>query len=105
MTPQEAYYKAKAYNLGNRMPEIEPTIIKDAEYSYLYARDIIKGKWELGEPIISKYVYWSYLYATDVIEGKLPDFMHNQMILENNEYAKQYIEFISKNPNSPNNKI
>jgi len=35
----------------------------------------------------------------------LPDFMHNQMILGNNEYAKEYIEFISKNPDSPNNKI
>jgi len=24
----------------------------------------------------------------------LPDFMHNQMILENNEYTKKYMEYI-----------
>jgi len=24
----------------------------------------------------------------------LPDFMHNQMILGNNEYTKKYVEFI-----------
>jgi len=29
-----------------------------------------------------------------VIKGKLPDFMHNQMILENDEYARKYIEYI-----------
>jgi len=118
MTPKEAYRKAK--KSGKRIPELEPTIIKnaqcsywyalyvikgkwelgeptiskDAQYSHYYAKDIIKGKWELGEPIISKDAFFSYLYATDVIKGKLPDFMHNQMILENNEYTKNYIEFI-----------
>jgi len=92
MTPQEVY--SKACYLGKRIPEFEPTISKDAQYSFLYARDIIKGKWELGEPIISKYAYLSYYYALYVIKGKLPDFMHNQMILENNEYTKNYIEYI-----------
>jgi len=119
MTPEEAYCKAK--NLGNRIPELEPVISKDAFYSYYYAKHVIKGRWELGELAISKdsgysfsyakYVikgrwelgepsiskdagYYSFYYATDVIKGKLPDFMHNQMILENNEYAKQYIGYI-----------
>jgi len=109
----------------------EPTISKDAYCSYRYARDIIKGRWELGEAAISQDSYISYLYsfyvikgrwekgeptiskdfysscyyAKYVIEGRLPDFMHNQMILNNNEYTKEYIEYISKNPDSPNNKI
>jgi len=127
MTPEEAYYKA--YNLGLRIPELESVISKDVCYSYFYTRDVIKGRWELAEPIISKNVqfgffyarhiikgrwelgeaaisknaYYSYIYAIKVIKGRLPDFMHNQMILENNEYTKEYIEFISKNPDSPNN--
>jgi len=66
MTPKQAYYKAK--ELGKRIPELEPTISQDAQYSYYY--------------------------ATDIIKGRLPDFMHNQMILENNEYTKEYVEFI-----------
>jgi len=128
MTPYQAHLESE--KLGKRMPELEPVISKDAYYSYCYAINIIKGKWELGEPTISKnaqfsFIYardvkgrfilgepaisknalYSYLYAKYVIKGKLPDFMHNQMILENDKYTKQYIEFISKNPDSPNNKI
>jgi len=122
MTPQEAYSKAysKAYILGLRIPELEGIILKDAKYSYLYAFDVIKGKWEIAEPIISKDVYSSYLYAKNIIKGKwelgepaisknaccsycyalyvikgrLPDLMHNQMILENNEYTKNYVKLI-----------
>jgi len=92
MTPQEAYYKAK--KSGKRMPELELTISKNAYWSYYYAKDVIKGRWELGEPTISKYAEYSYFYARYVIKGRLPDFMHNQMILNNNEYTKYYVEFI-----------
>jgi len=92
MTPYQAYYKAR--NLGKRIPELEPAISKNAEYSYYYARDVIKGRFILGEPVISQDSQCSFCYAIEVIKGKLPDFMHNQMILENNEYTKQYIKFI-----------
>jgi len=103
MTPKEAYYKAK--KSGKRIPELEGILLKDAVYSYLYAKEIIKGIWELAEPVISQDAFVSYCYAKNVIKGKLPDFMHNQMILENDKYAKEYIEFISKNLDSPNNNM
>jgi len=92
MTPEEACYKA--YNLGKRIPKLELFISQDAYYSYCYATSVIKGRFILAEPTISKDAYWSYLYALHVIKGKLPDFMHNQMILNNNEYTKNYIKFI-----------
>jgi len=92
MTPEEAYDKAR--NLGKRIPELEPVISQNAGWSVLYATSVIKGRFILGEPTISKDAYWSYCYALDIIKGKLPDFMHNQMILENNEYTKEYIKFI-----------
>jgi len=118
MTPEEAFYKAE--ELGKRMPKLEPVISKNARWSYRYAREVIKGKFILGEPTISKNAYYSYLYATDIIEerfilgetaisqdayysycysievikGRLPDFMHNQMIISNNEFTKEYVEFI-----------
>jgi len=118
MTPYQAYYKAK--ELGKRTPELEPTISKDAFSSYCYAKNVIKGKWELAETTISKdvcysYCYalhviegrfilgetaiikdtqYSYCYAKNVIKGRLPDFMHNQMILSNDEYTKEYVKFI-----------
>jgi len=92
MTPYQAYYKA--IELGKRIPKLEPTISKDAPNSFYYAKDVIKDRFILAEPIISKNAPYSYLYAKYVIKGKLPDFMHNQMILNNNEYTKYYIEFI-----------
>jgi len=118
MTPQEAYYKAK--KSGLRIPKLELAISKNVFHSYYYAINVIKGKFILGEPLISKntaYSYWyakivikgkfilgepainknaeySCWYAKYVIKGKLPDFMHNQMILENNEYTKEYVKFI-----------
>jgi len=118
MTPEQAYYKA--IELGKRIPEFEPVVSEDAYfsfyyahhiikgkfilaepimskntyYSYLYAKHVIKGRWELGEAAISRNAKYSYLYAKYAIEGKLPDFMHNQMILENNKYTKLYIKFI-----------
>jgi len=118
MTPQEAY--EKALKLGKRIPKLEPLISKDATYSFryakhvikgkfilaeqtisknvfysfLYAKDIIKDRWELAEPVILKDAFYSFHYATDVIKGRLPDFMHNQMILSNDEYTKQYVEYI-----------
>jgi len=118
MTPQEAYDKAK--ELGLRIPELEPVILKDAFYSFLYAKYVIEGRFILGEPTISKdaevsYHYsfyvikgrfilgepaiskdarYSYHYAIGIIKGRLPDFMHNQMILSNDEYTKEYVKFI-----------
>jgi len=118
MTPKQAY--CKALQQGKRIPKLEPIIIqdaywsyryalyviegrwelveldisKDAYYSYCYAKHVIKGRWELGEAVISQNAEYSYWYAADVIKGKLPDFMHNEMILSNHEYAKQYVEFI-----------
>jgi len=92
MTPQEAYNKA--LQRGKRMPELKPVISKDAYYSYLYAKYVIEGRFILGEPAISKNAEYSYWYAINVIKSRLPDFMHNQMILGNNEYTKLYIKYI-----------
>jgi len=115
MTPQEAYNEAE--ELGKRIPKLETIISQDFNCSYLYAKEIIKGRFILAEPIISQDAYcsygyarcviegrfisgeavisknarYSYCYAKYVIKGRLPDFMHNEMILSNHEYAKQYI--------------
>jgi len=72
----------------------ESAISQNAFDSYHYALDVIKGRWELGEPTISKDAEYNYYYARYVIKGRLPDFMHNALILSNDEYTKQYVEYI-----------
>jgi endogenous inhibitor of DNA gyrase (YacG/DUF329 family) len=50
--------------------DLETIISQDAEHSYLYARDIIKGKWIKGEKVISQDALYSCLYARYIIKGK-----------------------------------
>jgi len=94
----KAYEKAKA-RAGKRMPELEDIIIKDRYYAYRYARNIIKGRWIEAEDIIMTSSWFSYLYASQVIKGKLPEKMHNMMILhaikDPDDYGvKEYFELI-----------
>jgi len=51
------YLNAKYSNL-TRYPLGEEKISKDAWYSYLYARGVLKGRFLLGEPVLSQSDYW-----------------------------------------------
>jgi hypothetical protein len=118
MTPHEAYIKCE----GKINKDLEPYLIKDPYYAYLYARDV-KGRWIEAEPIIINSVWayyyarnvikgrWIeaeqhiindsasvYLYARDIIKGKLPENMHNMMLLHADLCAKEYLEFIKNKP-------
>ena len=53
MTSQEAY--EKCIKEKKRIIELEDLIATDLEYSYFYARDIIKEPWKRGEEVISNY--------------------------------------------------
>ena len=66
---------------------------------YYYARDVIKGRWKEAEDTITG--IYMFCYAMNVIKGKLPDKMHNMMLLDaienpNSLHVKSYFEFINK---------
>ena len=75
MTPHEAYYKAyDACKRLKRLPEIEEDIIMNCSV-------------------------YCYFYSQDIVDGKLPDKMHNMMILyaikdPDDFWAKEYFEII-----------
>ena len=48
---------------------LEHTMCSDEECSYKYARDVIKGRWVLGEAAISESFLFSYWYATNVLNN------------------------------------
>ena len=86
---------------GNRSPELEEIILKSQNSSafYYYARDVIKGRWKEAEDTITG--IYMFCYAMNVIKGKLPDKMHNMMLLDaienpNSLHVKSYFEFINK---------
>jgi hypothetical protein len=94
MTPQEAYHKCN----GKINKDLEPIIIKNSCYAYFYAKDVIKGRWLEAENIISTSPLHIYWYAKYVIRGKLPERMHNAMILYADIWAKEYLDFIKDKP-------
>jgi len=71
----------------------EEAISKCGASSLDYARYVIKGRWEPGEDAISSSTEYMYLYANDVIDGRLPDSLHNKMVLAgSDEWTKKYFK-------------
>jgi len=95
------------YALNNnkcRWIEKEDVILTSSFYAYSYAKNIIKARWPEAEDIISKDARSSYGYAIFIADninrGKLPEKMHNMMILHaiedpNNHYVKSYFEHLN----------
>ena len=84
-----AYQKAK--QLNQRDLELETIISMHAQTSYVYAKDIIKDRFILGEKTISKDIHYSLLYAQHVIKGP---FHLCHPIIFNSSYKKDYILFL-----------
>jgi len=99
ISPKPEYLIIDAISAGRSVPEFEHVILNNAWLSYHYSKDVIKGRWIEGEDIISSLSRTNYYYAIHVIEGKLPEKMHNMMILyaikdSNDSCTKAYFEFI-----------
>jgi hypothetical protein len=84
--PHNAFQKALI--LQKRLPEIEPLILQYFYYSYHYANDIIKGRWEEAETTIATNASYSYLYAKNLLRGKFAE--AEPIILQNAPYAYAY---------------
>jgi len=69
LDPAIAYNWALAFK-SRLSPKAEEIIATSAKYSVMYARDVIGGRFELGEPAIAFQVDYTYLYARDVIGGR-----------------------------------
>ena len=89
MTPEEAYYKCK--NENRRIPELEDVIATDSKYSYRYAINIIKGRWEKGERSISTNSHYSYWYVINIINCP---FELGHRAIFNSHYKNEYIDFL-----------
>ena len=89
MTPWKAFSKCLEQN--KRILELEDIISTDSQFSYCYARDIIKKPWKKGENTISKDYHYSYWYARDVIRGP---WEKCHPIIFNSEYKNHYIDFL-----------
>jgi hypothetical protein len=49
------------------------TITYDVHYLYLYAQDVIKGRWPEAEPLIIRYTPSAIAYARNVLKNRWPE--------------------------------
>ena len=93
-----AYNYARSIIKG-RWNEAEQTISACPEYAFNYAINIIRGRWEEAEEFIAKDPKYAYHYARLVIKGKLPEDMHNIIIMNGitglSRHVKDYFIFLT----------
>ena len=70
--PYDAYIYAKNV-LKGRWPEGEPVIATDPGLAYEYADHVIKGRFPEGEPAIAKWPAWAYQYAKYILKDRWPE--------------------------------
>jgi hypothetical protein len=64
------------------------------QWGCLYARNVIKGRWEQAEPIIATDPYWAYSYALNVLKGRFE--FGEPIIAKNRTCALQYVRHVLK---------
>ena len=72
----------------------EKYIAADAEYSYYYAKNVLKGAFPAGEAAISKSAEYSYMYAKYALKGPFPE--GEAAIATNTDYANWYTRRVLK---------
>lgn len=92
-----------AYILGKRFEDGEHSISKNPKLSCDYARDIVKGRFTLGEDAISTETRWIYNYydalKNNNANAELPETLHNIMLangIKGDSYAKYYLSSIGQ---------
>jgi hypothetical protein len=106
MTPKDAY--EKSLKEGKGFSKYEGVISGDAEFSYLYAKNVCKGSFRKGEPSIKENNLIAFLYCRDVIMQRWYDAEDKIKKSPSHafKYARQVVkgrwpeaeDFISKDP-------
>ena len=87
--PGLAYLYARDVIRG-RWPEGEAAIATSPEYAYYYAKGVLKGRWPEGEATIAKSPHVAHAYAADVLNGRFPE--GEEAIAKDPNAAKWYLE-------------
>lgn len=70
-------------------------------YAVLHAMNFIKGRLpEEVEACLGDDPQACLLYAQAVCDGRLPDHLHNRMVLLGGEFVQEYLDGLKKNPES-----
>lgn len=93
LIPELAYREAR--NKKQRIPELEPTILKDPQVVVNYIHSIIKQPWKEAEPILMKEPYSAYEYAHHILKSRWKQ--AEPTILKSTYTATLYAKEVIKN--------
>lgn len=68
--PHAAVSYARIFGIRNK--DAEKLIAKNSYYSFVYAKDIIKGQWKEGEEAMARYSVEAFNYADRVLNAPFP---------------------------------
>ncbi|NHR07398.1 hypothetical protein HA052_19595 [Chromobacterium haemolyticum] len=83
--------------VGRRVLPLEPIVLSEGEYAFMYARNIIQGRWPEAEKTLLKENYASLIweYITDVINGPWPE-LEPYILRENSMLREAYPCFLKE---------
>ena len=84
----------KYKNNKEELKKREKYIAKDAGYSWLYAKNILKGPFPAGEEAIAKNSNFAYYYVEDVLKCPFP--LGEEAIAKDEYFASEYAKNILK---------
>ena len=89
LDPEDAYDILNSKKVApNKRNELEKIIANDAEFSYIYAKNVLKGRFEKGETTIATDAEYSIEYARDIIKGRFKEGEGN--IITSPRYSLEY---------------
>jgi hypothetical protein len=68
--------------------DLERIIIDNPYFCYLYAKDVLKARFIIGEEKISKHAGWAYHYAERVIKGRFV--LGEEAIFKSDYFSRKY---------------
>ena len=80
-------------NNPEELKKREGAIAMSAKYSYLYALDVLKSRFEAGENIIATNYIYSFLYSRDVVKGR---FEAGEEKILNSEWKQKYLDLLKE---------
>jgi hypothetical protein len=68
-----------------------------ADRAVFYAADVVRGRWQELESRLSKHPEWMLSYADEVLHSKLPNHLHQEMVMNSfadatNAAIKEYMD-------------
>jgi hypothetical protein len=83
-------------------PSSDTRVIDAVDRAYgvwRYSAEVVKGRWEEGEDHLVASTYAMLKYAEDVLKGRLPDHLHNAMVLTTpDDSVREYMATYGASP-------